>query len=67
MCKTTDELTKNHREDDGGFDKGVIYEKPGPNCRVASFELYQCKLSQSSSDKSGFEARYILAVKRTHQ
>ena len=36
MCKTTDELTKNRWEDDDG---GVVYEKPGPNCPVPSFEL----------------------------
>ena len=45
MCKTTDELTKNRREDDEGFDGGVMYEKPGPNCPVASFELYLSHLN----------------------
>ena len=40
MCKSTDELTKNRREDDEGFDGGLMYEKPGPNCPVVSFELY---------------------------
>ena len=45
MCKTTDELTKNRREDDEGFDEGVMYEKPSPNCPVASFELYPSHLN----------------------
>ena len=45
VCKTTDELTKNHREDDEGFDGGVMYEKPGLNCPVASFELYLSNLN----------------------
>ena len=45
VCKITDELTKNRREDDEGFDGGVMYEKPGPNCPVASFELYLSHLN----------------------
>ena len=45
VCKTTDELTKNRREDDEGFDRGVVYEKPGPNCPMASFELYLSHLN----------------------
>ena len=45
MCKTKDELTKNRRENDEGFDGGVMYEKPGPNCPVASFELYLSHLN----------------------
>ena len=36
MCKSTDELTKNRQEDDKGFDGGLMYEKPGPNCPVVS-------------------------------
>ncbi|KAK3729205.1 hypothetical protein QZH41_002770 [Actinostola sp. cb2023] len=40
VCKTGDELTKNRREDDDGFEGGLMYEKPGPNCPVASLELY---------------------------
>ena len=40
VCKTTDELTENRQEDAEGFNGGVMYEKPGPNCPVASFELY---------------------------
>ena len=40
ICKITDELTKNRREDDEGFDGGVMYEKPGLHCPVNSFELY---------------------------
>ena len=44
-CKTTDELTKNRREDDEGFDGGVMSDKPGPNCPVASFELYLSHLN----------------------
>lgn len=38
MCKATDELTKNRREDDEDFNVGLMYEKPGPNCPVVSFE-----------------------------
>ena len=45
MCKTKDELTKNRREDDEGFDGGVMYGRPGPNCPVASFELYLSHLN----------------------
>ena len=45
MCKATDELTKNRREDDEGFDGGFMYEKPGPNCPVVSFELYLSHLN----------------------
>ena len=40
VCKTTDELTKNRREDDEGFEGGTMFEKPGPHCPVASFEKY---------------------------
>ena len=40
MCKATDELTKNRREDDEGFDGGLMYEKPSPNFPMDSFELY---------------------------
>ena len=40
VCKTGDALTKNKREDDNGFESGVMFEKPGPNCPVASLELY---------------------------
>ena len=40
MCEATDEVTKNHWEDDEGFDGGLMCEKPGPNCPVVSFELY---------------------------
>ena len=45
VCKATDELTKNRREDDEGFDGGLMYEKPGPNCPVVSFELYLSRLN----------------------
>lgn len=38
--KAGDELTKNRREDDDGLEGGIMYEKPGPNCPVASLELY---------------------------
>ena len=109
VSKATDELTKNRREDDEGFDGGLMYEKPGPNCPVVSFELYlshlnplneflfqrwfdnmvvgertlgekmknisrEAKLSKCYTnhsiratavtilDKSGFEARHIMAV-----
>ena len=43
MCKGTDELTKNRREDDEGFDEGLMNEKP--NCPVVSFELYLSHLN----------------------
>ena len=45
MCKATDELIKNRREDDERFDGCLMYEKPGPNCPVVSFELYLCLLN----------------------
>ena len=38
VCKTTDELTKNRREDDEGFEGGTMFEKPGPHCPVASLK-----------------------------
>lgn len=40
-----DELTKNHQEDDKAFDGGVMYEKPGPNGPIVSFELYLSHLN----------------------
>ena len=40
MTKSGDELTKNRREDDKGFESGTMFEKPGPQCPVASLELY---------------------------
>ena len=41
VCKTTDELTKNRREDDEGLHEGgTMFEKTGPHCPVASFEKY---------------------------
>ena len=40
VCKATDLLTKKHREDDEGFDGGLMYKKPGPSCAVVSFQLY---------------------------
>ena len=45
MCKSTDELTKNRPEDDEGFDGGLMYEKPAPNCPVVSLELYLSHLN----------------------
>jgi len=45
VSKTTDELTKNRREDDGGFSGGLMYEKPDQNCPVVSFELYLSHLN----------------------
>ena len=45
MCKATDELTKNRRENDEGFDGGLMYEKPSPNCPVDSFKLYLSHLN----------------------
>ena len=45
VCKSTDELTKNRREDDEGFDGGLMYEKLGPNCPVVSFKLYLSHLN----------------------
>ena len=40
VTKSGDELTKNRREDDEGFEGGMMFEKPGPQCPVASLELY---------------------------
>ena len=40
MTKSGDELTKNRREDDEGFEGGIMFEKPGCQCPVASLELY---------------------------
>lgn len=41
VCKTTDELTKNRRENDEGFEGGVMFEKPGTaTCPVNSFDMY---------------------------
>ena len=40
MTKSGDELTKNRREADEGFEGGMMFEKPGPQCLVASLELY---------------------------
>jgi len=40
-----DELTKNRWEGDEGFDGGLMYEKPGPNCPVVSSELYLSHLN----------------------
>ena len=48
VCKTTDELTKNRRENDEGFEGGVMFEKPGPHCPVASFERYIQHLNPSN-------------------
>ena len=39
VTKSGDELTKNRREDDEGFEGGMMFEKPGPQCPVASLEL----------------------------
>jgi len=40
VSRAADVLTKNRRKDDEGFDGRLMYEKPGPNCPVVSFELY---------------------------
>ena len=40
VSKVGDELTKNHREDDGGEEGGVMYATEGVWCPVASFEKY---------------------------
>ena len=45
MCKSTGELTKNRWQDDESFNGGLMYEKPGPNCPVVSFELYLSHLN----------------------
>ena len=45
VCKATNELTKNRREDDEGFDGSLMYEKPGKYCPVVSFELYLSHLN----------------------
>ena len=48
VCKTTDELTENRRENDEGFEGGVMFEKPGPHCPVALFERYIQHLNPSN-------------------
>ena len=45
VCKSTGELTKNRWQDDESFNGGLMYEKPGPNCPVVSFELYLSHLN----------------------
>ena len=40
VTKSGDELTKTRREDDKGFEGGMMFEKPGPQCPVASLALY---------------------------
>ena len=40
VTKSGDELTNNRREDDEGFEGGMMFQKPGPQCPVASLELY---------------------------
>ena len=39
-CKTGHELTKNRREDDEGFEGGMMFEKAGLLCPVTSLELF---------------------------
>ena len=38
-----DELTKNHRQNDGHLEGGVIYATEEANCPVESFKLYICR------------------------
>ena len=38
--KISDELTKNHREDNNPEESGSMYETGGPFCQVASFKKY---------------------------
>ena len=45
VTKSGDELTKNRREDDEGFKGGMMFEKTGPQCPVASLELYMKHLN----------------------
>ena len=40
VTKSGDKLTKNRREDDEGFEFGMMFEKLGPQSPVASLELY---------------------------
>ena len=40
MTNSSDILTKNRREDDEGFEGGMIFKKPRPQCPVASLKLY---------------------------
>ena len=40
VTKISDELTKNHREDNNPEESGSMYETGGPFCPVASFEKY---------------------------
>ena len=40
VTNSSDILTKNRREDDEGFEGGMIFKKPRPQCPVASLKLY---------------------------
>ena len=40
MIKTTDELIKNHRENNEQEDGGIMMSKDSPLCLVASFKKY---------------------------
>jgi hypothetical protein len=42
---TTDELTKNHRENDEAEDGGIMMSNEGSLCPVASFEKYLSHLN----------------------
>ena len=44
VIKTTDELTKNHRENDEPEDGGVMMSNDSPLCPVASFRKYIFRL-----------------------
>lgn len=48
VIKTTDELTKNHRENDEQEDGGVMVSKDGQLCPVASFRKYISRLNSEN-------------------
>ena len=45
VIKTTDELTKNHRENDKPEDGAVMMSNDSPLCAVASFRKYISRLN----------------------
>ena len=48
VVKTTDELTKNHRENDEAEDGGIMMSNEGSFCPVPSFEKYLSHLNPAN-------------------
>ena len=48
VVKTTDELTKNHRENDEAEDGGIMMSNEGSLCPVPSFEKYLSHLNPAN-------------------